>query len=205
MKTADYRALPIIALLTVSLSLSGCGGSGETPASDPASEGQQEQTENQQGEQAKADLDGPALAVKQFLQAAFAGDDEGARAMFTQVAREKASATAASLTPNRSDTATFEIGDVEYLGEDGARVGCSLTDMGNTTRMIWMVRKDPQDWRIAGTALEVFEGEPPVLLDFENPEEVQRKLGLIRQEMVRRARQQPEQEVAETPGSSPLR
>ena len=191
-----------VAMLTISLSLCGCGGSSDTPDTSPAS---QEEAQDQAENQTEASLEGPALTVHSFLTAAKAGNDEEAMAMLTQVAREKAAGTTGSLTPNRSDTASFEIGDIEYLAEDGARVECTLSDMGNTTRMVWMVRKDPEGWRIAGTALEVFKDETPVLFNFEDPEEMERKLGWIKEEMMRRSGQGSKREVAETPTKPTVR
>jgi hypothetical protein len=47
-------------------------------------------------------------------------------------------------------------------------------------------------------ALTVFDGEPPVLLNFEEPKEVQEKLGMVRQEIARRVAAEASQ-----PQSSP--
>jgi hypothetical protein len=196
MRFARKWALPTITLL-LSVSLCGCGG--ETGSTEPQQPDSQEETPA--GTQAAAELEAPAAAVHSFLEAAIAGNDKGATAMLTRVAREKASDTAQSLAPERSDTTTFQIGQVEYLGENGARVGCTLSNNGSTSNMIWMVRNDPEGWRIAGTALEVFEGEPPALLDFEDPEGMEQKLLQIRQEMMRRARQASRPESGENSGN----
>ena len=52
-----------------------------------------------------------------------------------------------------------------------------------------MVRQEPEGWRIAGVAATVFKGEPPLLLNFEDPEEMLRKQEWVQQEMRRRAQQ----------------
>ena len=80
------------------------------------------------------------------------------------------------------------------LAEDGARVPSIWTDLDGSGReksyqMLWMVRKGSEGWRVAGMAAEVFPGEPPLLLDFEKPEEVVRKQQMLREELRRRAEQ----------------
>ncbi len=135
---------------------------------------------------------GPAAAVSAFLEAVRTGDDETARNMLSSIAREKTSQLGRGVTPPASDTARFEVGKVEYLAADGARVNCTWTDLDangqpQTDRAQWMVRREPQGWRIVGVAYTVFEGEPPLLLDFENLEETLRKQQLAREEINRRA------------------
>jgi len=49
-----------------------------------------------------------------------------------------------------------------------------------------MVRREAEGWRMVGMAATVFEGEPPLLLDFEQPQETMRRLELLRQEVKRR-------------------
>ena len=191
-----------VLLTTLLLSVSLCGCGGETDSTGPQRQDPQEGTPA--GNQAATELEGPAATVYSFLEAAKAGNDEGAMAMLTRLAREKASGTTKSLAPKGSDTAAFQIGQVEYLGKDGARVGCTWSDNGSDSRMVWMVRNDPEGWRIAGAALEVFEGEPPALLNFEDPEDMEQKLRLIRQELMRRARQASRPETVENSGN-PIR
>ncbi len=143
-------------------------------------------------------LDGPEGAVYQFLEAVRTGDDKKAEGMFTPKARERTKEMDIQVAPRGSDTARFELGRVEMLEEDGARVGCKWTDLNKdgqlrTDDMTWMVRKEPEGWRIAGMAATVFEGEPPLLLDFENPKETLEKLEMLRQEITRRATDEPRQ------------
>ena len=77
-------------------------------------------------------------------------------------------------------------------------MACKCSDLDadgekHTDEMTVMVRKEADGWRVAGMALTVFDGEPPVLLNFEEPKEVQEKLGLVRQEIARRLAKEAEQ------------
>ena len=112
--------------------------------------------------------------------------------MFTPTARQKVAELEIQVAPQGSDTASFSVGEVEYLAKDGARVAATWTDSDETgkrrtERMTWMVRLGPEGWRVAGMATIVFPGEPPLLLDFEKPKELLHKLDLVRKEVARRA------------------
>jgi hypothetical protein len=148
----------------------------------------------------------PEKAVSVFLEAVRKGDDERAAGMFTPLAREKAAGMGIQVAPKGSDTASFQVGKVDYLAEDGARVQSTWTDLDKdskprTDKITWMVRKEAEGWRVAGMATEVFEGKPPLLLDFENPQETMQKLELLRREMERQA--QSETAAAEEPQTGP--
>jgi len=154
-------------------------------------------------------LDGPEGAVCQFLEAIRTGDDRKTEAMFVSQARQKIKDLEIPVTPRGSDTARFEIGQVESLGEDGARVPCKWTDLDREgekriDEMTWMVRKEGEGWRIAGMAATVFEGEAPLLLNFEDPEEVVAKLERLRQEVVARAAKEAEQAQRSEDSASPI-
>ena len=51
---------------------------------------------------------------------------------------------------------------------------------------LWMLRREPRGWRVAGMAATPFPGEPPVLLDFENLEATIEKVNLLAEEIRRR-------------------
>ena len=149
---------------------------------------------SQQPEQSSAQLEGPAAAVHEFLEAIRAGDDDNVARMLTTTAREKCAEMKLVTAIPASDTAEFTVGQVQYLNADGARVACTWTDLDENSRrksdeVLWMLRREPSGWRIAGMAATVFEGEPPLLLNFEDPEEMVRKRRLVGEEAIRRARQ----------------
>ena len=136
--------------------------------------------------------EGPEAAVARFLTAVRAGDDERASAMLTPIARAKTAENNMVVAPPGSDTASFKVGEVEMIGDDGAHVASFWTDLDengdeHTDTIIWMVRKEPQGWRIAGMATRVFEDKPAVILNFEEPDDMLAKQQEIEQEMSRRA------------------
>jgi hypothetical protein len=140
---------------------------------------------------AAAKLEGPAAAVQEFLEALRTGDDGKATRMLTAVAREKTATMNRNVTPPASDTARFAIGQVEHLGNDAARVACTWTDFdeegkAKTDEAIWVLRREQEGWRVAGVAAKVFPGEPPLVLSFEDPEDMFRKQQWVREEIRRR-------------------
>ena len=177
----------------------GCGRSDET-GQRPTTGGSAAEASGAAGqEQARARGGSPEAAVFEFLEAVRTGNDEKAAAMLTVTARQKTAELSMEVAPPGSDTAKFEVGKVEYLSEDGARVACTWSDLEGsdlgdnlqrrTDEILWMVRREPQGWRIAGVAATVFEGEPPLLLNFEDPEEMLEKQRWVEEEIHRRDRQ----------------
>jgi len=171
--------------------------------------------ENAAAPQAAAATDAPAVvaapagspesAVRAFLDAVKTGNDRTAELMFTDLAREKIKDLGIQVAPRGSDTAKYEIGKAEFLTDEAVRVPCKWTDLDkegkpHTDEMTWMLRKETVGWRVAGMAAVVFEGEDPLLLDFENPKETLQKLDRLREEIARRSAPQPaEPRQAENP------
>ena len=181
-----WRKHWMLSLAVLTAAVVGCGGSSES--------GQDEGTE--QGT-AAAGSD-PAAAVFAFLEAVRTGDDETAHNMLSSVAQRKTAQLNRRVTPPASDTARFEIGEVEYVADDGARVACTWTDLDadrqpRSDHAKWMVRREPQGWRIVGVAYTVFKGELPLLLNFEDPEDMLEKQQWVRDEIQRRAENESSQ------------
>jgi len=178
-----------IALLLI---VAGCGkpaGTGESSTTPQGSEAAATATNDRTDAVAKAE--GPAEAVAEFLEAMRTGNDEAAAQLLSAVARQKTAALNRNVTPPASDTAKFTVGKVDYVGSDGARVACTWTDFDTdgqqkTDEAIWVVRRESNGWRIAGVAQQMFRGEPPLLLNFEEPEDMVRKLQWAREETRRR-------------------
>lgn len=174
----------MVALAVLALVAAGCGKSGESGG-----------VQNTSGGPPAAGSESPATTVGQFLDAIRTGSDEKAMALLTSAARQKATETHRSPTPPASDTARFEVGEVELLGEDGARVACAWTDLDEngkprTDHAFWVCRREAEGWRVAGVAAIVFDGEPPLLLNFEDPAEMEKKQAWLRDEITRRAKQE---------------
>jgi hypothetical protein len=188
--------------------LAGGCGKPATTTPDTASGSQTGVADSQGGapSAAHAKADTPEGAVRAFLDAVKSGNDRTAESMFTDLARERIKDLGIQVAPRGSDTANYEISKAELLAEDGARVPCKWTDIdqqGNshTDEMTWMLRREPVGWRVAGMAAVIFEGEDPLLLDFENPKETLQKLERLREEMARRtAPSDKEPRQAENPG-----
>ena len=193
----------MLVLAFAAAGLVGCKGSsgpGEDPAqanveAQPAaaqSQPDQQTAAWQSGQTVPSDTSQPAAAVSVFLDALRRGDDDKVMEMYTVRARQEAAQTDEHFVPRGSDTAQFQVGGVEYLAEHGARVACTWTDLDqagqqHTLELLWMVRREPQGWRVAGMAAFPFPGEPPVLLDFENLDKTKREMNLLAEEIARRA------------------
>lgn len=177
------RVLFSLALCFVSVA-SGCGKSDNAPAPEAAAQA--------------APVGTPDQAVRQFLEAVRTGNADATAAMLTDLARKKTAEMDLSVAPAPSPTATFEVGQVEYVTEakDGAHVATKWTDLdgdgqSRSDEILWVLRLEPQGWRIAGMATKLFEDELPLILNFEEPEDMLRKKQLAEEEMHRRTAEPP--------------
>jgi hypothetical protein len=180
------------------LVLGGCGGGqnvGEkTPSTTAAATGESEGGGAAAGS-AAARLGGPAATVYVFLEGARSGDDQKVTSMLTPLARQELAKMNLSVAPPCSDTAQFEVGEVRYPSEDVAHVASRWTEVDLKTSqpqpvdMTWVLRKEPEGWRVGGMAMSVFEGEAPLLLNFEKPDDMIRQRQMLKAEIARRAQQ----------------
>jgi hypothetical protein len=173
------RLTRITAISAVLLGLWGCGSGDKSKP---------------QAKTAAAANGGPDAAVFQFLEAVRVGNDTKASEMLTKVARQKTSEAQLVVAPPGSQTASFEVGEVELDGESKAQVASKWTDIGddgkpNTDVIVWLLRQDPEGWRIAGMATKLFDNQPPLILNFEDPEEMVQKQRQAEEEMIRREQQ----------------
>ncbi len=185
-----------VLILVALVGLAGCS----KPAA-PGSTAAQPQTDEQATLAAAPTADTPHGAVTIFLTAMREGNDELVAGMLTDLARQKTAEMDYEVAPPGSDSAQFSVGHVELLGDDAARVACTWSDLdeeGNRTEQqaLWALRRGEVGWRIAGVAPTIFPNEPPLLLDFENPEEMIEKLKWVGDEIARR--EQAEVMEAET-------
>jgi hypothetical protein len=178
-------------LLTMALTAWGCG---KTPEAGQTADGAKEAPAATAGQNAAQKpaikTDTPQATVQVFLDAVRAGNDEQASAMISSIARQKTAALTGSITPPASDTAKFSVGKVEYVGEDGARVASVWTDVdgdgqAHSDEAVWVLRKEAEGWRVAGVAAMIFPGEEPLLLNFEDPEDMKRKQQEVRDRIAR--------------------
>jgi hypothetical protein len=160
-------------LAGVMCGLCGCGGSAGSP-------------------EAQVSFPPPEQSVFNFLEAVRTGNDAEASNMLTPVAREKTQAMQLVVAPPGSDTASFEVLETELVEQDAAHVASKWTDLddqGNahTDEIVWILRLEENGWRIAGMGTKLFEDEPPLYLNFEDPEDMMRKQKLAEEEIMRRA------------------
>ena len=135
-------------------------------------------------------------AVVTFLDAIKRGDDTAASNMLTKVARAKTQELGLSVAPPVAPTATYAIRECELVGDDGdlVHVGTTWTDTDadgftSTDNVVWVVRLDPEGWRVVGMAMRIFEDLPPLLLNFEDPEDMLAKQDMVAAELQKRAQQ----------------
>jgi hypothetical protein len=135
-------------------------------------------------------------SVVKFLDAMKRGDEAAACGMLTKVARTKTEELGVSVAPPVGDTATYTVRECEMVSDtnDLAHVATTWSDVdetGATTseNIIWAVRLDPEGWRVVGMAMKIFEDMPPLLLNFEDPEDMVAKQEMVAEELTRRASQ----------------
>ncbi len=193
--------------LVVGTGLAGCGSNGSsTPTAKSDTTKESKSSVAQGNSKTKFETPDPEVAVETFLEAVRKGDEEKANAMLTSKAREETKKSE-MLAPAGSKTAKFKVGDVEMVSEEVAHVTAVWTDVdeeGQSHRdeIVWMLRlEEGSGWRIAGMATKIFEDQEPLLLNFEDPEDMQRKKMLAEQEIMRRARL--EAEAAAKDGNTP--
>lgn len=168
--------------LVILLALSTPFGCGKAPAPEGKS-----QSDSATSSRAALVADTPRKAVSLFLQAVKEGDDDRAGQMLTELARRKTREVDMVVAPPGSDTATFQIGEVEQLDKATARVASTWTDLGEngeprTDHIVWTLRHDASQWRIAGMAAKVFGNDTPIELNFEDPEGLLRQRHVVEQE-----------------------
>ncbi len=135
---------------------------------------------------------GPDQAVAQFLEAVRTGNDVKAAGMLTPLARKMTDQNEMVVAPPGSDTARFTVCDVELV-DGGAHVATDWTDLDgdgrpHTDRIVWIMRKEPEGWRIAGMATKVFADRDAIILNFEDPQDMMRQQQLAEEEIARRER-----------------
>jgi len=159
-------------LATAAIVLSGCGGSGEEPSAGPS------------------EFAAARRVLSEFLDAVRNGDDETAIALLSPLAQQELSA-GNCFTPSASDTARFELGEVEKVSSDEVQVDCRWSDLDpygerQTDEAQWHLRRGRDGWRVVGVSYRVFQDAPPIRLSFEDPEDMVRKQQWVEAELRRR-------------------
>ena len=131
-----------------------------------------------------------------FLEALRKGDNDAATKLLSKVARQKAEASGKCVAPPPSESAKIEVEEATYPtpGHEIAHVPTKWIDLDETgkprsDRAILVCRLEPEGWRVAAFAAYVFEGEDPLLLNFEDLEDMAKKQTWLKEEIARRAKQ----------------
>ncbi len=177
----------LAATIGVTFLLTGCGSSSDSSS-------------------AVVDAQGAEVVVGEFLAAVKSGDDKRASALLTQIARRKTTEMEMVVAPPGSDTASYQVLASEVEGNE-AQVGTDWTDLDGdgrprTDRIVWMLRHESEGWRIYGMATRVFPDMPPIVLNFEDPEDMLRKQQQAEEEIARRDALAPDSSTEDiAPGS----
>lgn len=181
----------LLAGIGVMVGVCGCSGGGTTSVA-PS-------TATTSAEPAKA-------AVVSFLEAIKRGDDNAAAAMLTTLARTKTQELGLTVAPPVNPSARYEVRECEAVGDGGdlVHVGTVWTDTDDagaetSESIVWVARLDPEGWRVVGMAMKVFDDMPPLLLNFEDPDDMIAKQELVAQELQRRAEAADATEIGTPP------
>lgn len=205
MRIAYLFAFTAAAVISV-----GCGGSAAPQQQAAAT------TNTAAAKAVPADPRTPEQVVSDFLASSQKGDTQTKVTLLTPAARaewqraEKAG-SGFSMGVEASPTLTFQVKDVELVGEtkQEAHVASQLTDKDGdgqpvSESIVWFLLQEEEGWRISGMAMNVIDGELPLILDFENQAEMERKIQMLNQEIARREQDAARQnEIQKTSNSKP--
>lgn len=115
--------------------------------------------------------------VQEFLEAVRQGNTESASSRLTPLALKRTSELDLNFSPPGSPTARFTVGQAELVEADKAVVESTWTDLDadgkpQQEQIIWALKLAAGEWRISGMAAELGAGQPPLVMDFENPEQL---------------------------------
>ncbi|RCS51871.1 hypothetical protein DTL42_09940 [Bremerella cremea] len=168
-------------LLLIAIVFFGCNQSNDatsTVDNDPASGQPTEETiivEKIDDEVQKAVKD-PKAVVELFLHSLRDGDEATTSRLLTNKARSETAKHDMVVHPPGSKTAQFVVGQTIYTTEshDIAHVESNWTDVDEAGRrqsyeIVWILRQESLGWAVAGMATELFSGETPLVMNFEDP------------------------------------
>ncbi|GAA4440759.1 hypothetical protein [Bremerella cremea] len=118
----------------------------------------------------------PKAVVELFLVSLRQGDANTTSRLLTTKARTETAKHDLTVQPPGSATAKFVVGQTIYTTEtrDICHVESNWTDVDDAGRrqtyeIVWILRRESFGWAVAGMATELFSGEPPLVMNFEDP------------------------------------
>ena len=177
------RHLPILAVLAGFVLSAGCGNQSAEVATD--SQPQAPATV------AQADVSDPAAVVGQFLdRVRRGGEGTTADELLTQLARQEMTRIGRPLQFPGSPDTQFKVGQSLPIPEqkDAIWVQTTLSEPSVAGEqpvqyeVVWTLRKENTAWRICGFIIDQGEGLDPMVIDFENGDEMEARLAAIEDE-----------------------
>ena len=152
------RILSLLAVLCMLSATLGCGSESSPSAAGGGS----------------APSDPVARTVYEFLDAIRIGDTQASSARLTSLALQRITENDMIFAPPASEQARFRVGQVQMYDADKALVASVWTDVDadgvpTDEHMTWALKLTEGQWRISGMAAQMGPGQPPVMMDFENP------------------------------------
>ena len=201
------RGRLVSTLLVAALGLLGCNGqSASAPASgSPENSGTVANTAVQ-ARPATQPIAVPAAAAPEqvitvFLNALRGGDSPTTESLLTAKAREELAKHSMSVDVQPAPDAIFEIRAAQILPDNvsGAHVSSIWTEKfeggEETYEIVWVLRHQPEGWRVAGLMTQLIPDQAAQFLNFENPADMLKK-----KEEAMAAMEAPAAQTAQQPG-----
>ena len=192
----------------------GCGGRSEAPATD-CNATAMKQADGSADAAPKVSVTRfahPKETVVEFLTSLKAGDQKRATSMLTVKAQAEMARTEATIQPPGSPSAKFDVTEFEFIGDEkqGAHVLSRWTDVESdgtpsTHEIVWILRQDQSGWAVAGFATQVFADQDPLVLNFEDPLDLQKKRASVDAEIARRQEPAAPQQARLNDRDEPIR
>lgn len=216
------RILVVFAIPAILLLHSGCG---QAPApqqaersAEPAVVESEEAVTGFTAQRPEKTYTDPSEAVSDFLVAVKSGEEAVATALLTTGAQREAWTNGLAISGEGFPAAKFDVSEVEYLNQNTeAHVMSTWADQTpqgerKTFQCVWLLRHEPHGWCIYGMATKFLEHLQPVVLNFENQVEMQKRQQWAEQQIVKHrelqlhqqqvAAQETQQQPADLPATS---
>jgi hypothetical protein len=168
--------------------VAGCGGSSSKSDGTPTASLNGPTQQDRTAFEAKS-------VVTEFLNALRRGDDPKAKSLLTKLAKQKVEEQGRTLGHGANDSVKVEVDDATFPTpeHDIAHVPTRWIDQDEngkprTDKATWVCRHEADGWRVAGFAAYVFDGEEPLFMNFEDPEDMAKHEQWLKEEEERRAK-----------------
>jgi hypothetical protein len=203
------RILTYTLLVTVTLAIGCGGGAPTTKTADQTSTSSETTAEDIPGfvaQRPQKKYANPSESVSDFLIAVKSGDDVTATALLTTDAQKEAWTNGLAISGDGFPDAQFDVSEVEYLNQNSeAHVMSTWSDKTpydeeKTFQCVWLLRRESHGWCIYGMATKFLEHLQPIVLNFENQADMQKRQQWAEQQIVKHRELKLHQEQALTAG-----